>query len=890
MFSTETPKPRASNGQKRTLSRSPHPYHKQQADIIQSTNGGGRKAEAKIQVDDHRPKWSRESSSSNDSGTEADDEHGTFLRALPPAPLRLPKGLKYTGTTYQGTVSPLLTPSILDEDHRRQEWEKPFSDEKRPQGPIASEDGKRKTRAKFEAKRQAELLRRIVETFLLVVVGFVACWPFFNSIKQQSTALELLSWITIVLGLYILYPLRLLSRRRIKRSRGTRLLPWVRVSASFDPAPFLYPVLVPVFVSLALGPERRNLVLNITLCIASIPKPIVPLTKFASHDYSLQWALSLIPLILSPEFRSAGHQSQLSKQDKSFDRVFAENMSLIVPLHQTLLVALHYLTTSSLLPAEVVLLSASLINLLVLSTSPQTRILKAILWIGGSAMFVMTWRVLRWEVALARIPTWRFRNPKLRLRRDHILRSAFDDVFKGRLNRIFSGSDDARSSFSDTCEVNGGIFLDKRKTSLKKHRYSGTDGNGIIHQHSCYTDEPTRRESKKAHRRNTMPTHLETPKDFAIDLISPFSAPHTSLSRAFLRLSQTQGAIVQWLIACYTYSVVVATILIPIRLYISHHALSGYEPAGWALGYLFGSFPEIYQHADEWGLKGWIPLQMSNTDVSIFTNLSRDEVLGILKTPSPITRLSICAWCILILSLGLASVFCLSTAIEVDTRRKVFHGMMVAMFLPTIFVDPAFISLAFSLILPIFLLLDLFRASQLPPLSRPLTNFLAPYVDGRDHRGPVIVSHIFLLIGCAIPLWLSLAAIGRTGRGPWTGWDVPERKLGMVSGVICVGMGDAAASLIGRRFGRRQWCWSGGKSLEGSLAFMTAVVLGLCFARWWLQVGGWAGDSKDTWAVTLLKASVAGAGASLTEAVLTGGNDNVIVPVILWLLVQGLGV
>ena len=101
-------------------------------------------------------------------------------------------------------------------------------------------------------------------------------------------------------------------------------------------------------------------------------------------------------------------------------------------------------------------------------------------------------------------------------------------------------------------------------------------------------------------------------------------------------------------------------------------------------------------------------------------------------------------------------------------------------------------------------------------------------------------------------------------------------------------MGDAAASLIGRRYGRRRWCWSGGKSFEGSLAFAVAVVLGLTLGRAWLLLGGWAGDSGDAWRLTLGKAGVAAAGASLTEAVLTGGNDNVVVPVILWLLVHGL--
>jgi dolichol kinase len=42
--------------------------------------------------------------------------------------------------------------------------------------------------------------------------------------------------------------------------------------------------------------------------------------------------------------------------------------------------------------------------------------------------------------------------------------------------------------------------------------------------------------------------------------------------------------------------------------------------------------------------------------------------------------------------------------------------------------------------------------------------------------------------------------------------------------------------------------------------------------------------------VTTAKAAVCAAGASLNEAVLTGGNDNVVVPVVLWVLVRGVGV
>jgi dolichol kinase len=108
-------------------------------------------------------------------------------------------------------------------------------------------------------------------------------------------------------------------------------------------------------------------------------------------------------------------------------------------------------------------------------------------------------------------------------------------------------------------------------------------------------------------------------------------------------------------------------------------------------------------------------------------------------------------------------------------------------------------------------------------------------------------------------------------------------------------MGDAAASLIGRRFGRRKWPWAGGKSLEGSLAFAVAVTLGLVVGKAWLAVG-W-GDARQyhksagEWArdalITTVKAGLCALGASLNEAVLTGGNDNVVVPVVLWVLVRG---
>jgi dolichol kinase len=358
----------------------------------------------------------------------------------------------------------------------------------------------------------------------------------------------------------------------------------------------------------------------------------------------------------------------------------------------------------------------------------------------------------------------------------------------------------------------------------------------------------------------------------------------------FVSMTAAQARIRKWLYALYIYAAVLLIILGPIRIYVAEKALHGSEPFGWALGYLFGNLSTFRFWVIMLNLEYWIrlPARRSEEDDGAchlgWVEHLRQDTFGEANT-----RLLISAYWVLVLVAGMAIVFRLSKMVEVDTRRKVFHGMMVLMILPVTYIDPTFSALTLTLVLSVFLLLDLFRASQLPPVSRPLTYFLAPYTDGRDHRGPVIISHIFLLIGCAVPLWLSLADLPRSGGLPWAGWEVVTRDVSMVSGVICVGLGDAAASLVGRRFGRLKWFWGGGKSLEGSVAFALAVSMGLIVARTWLTVGGWQ-RWEVNWLLVIAKSVLAAGIASLTEAVLTGGNDNVIVPIVLWLLVRGLDV
>ena len=57
------------------------------------------------------------------------------------------------------------------------------------------------------------------------------------------------------------------------------------------------------------------------------------------------------------------------------------------------------------------------------------------------------------------------------------------------------------------------------------------------------------------------------------------------------------------------------------------------------------------------------------------------------------------------------------------------------------------------------------------------------FVDERD-GGAMFVTHIFLLVGCGIPVFLS------NGLGTQTG---------AMAGILSIGVGDAVASIMGSR-------------------------------------------------------------------------------------------
>lgn len=852
------------------LSRSPHPYHRRSISL-RAEDGFSSSTDVPT-----TERFFRASDSSEDHAAEADDEKGPLLR-LPAPPIRARKGLKGVhdpSVDETPAISPLPTPS-------REEPGFSLKAANDVQPSQAKQQQPDELYERYLKRRRTEVVRRLTETLLLLVICALAACEQGTRVNPSLLVWtsELKDFLIVFSGCYILFPIR--KSYQLYRS-GVAVRTAARngfhVPSRFDPGILLYPLLLPLSVTWSLKQYGLPILVNITLGLASMPTTVVPdFGKF--HVF---WVLSLLPVSNLPLFRHQQSTLKLPNADSST----VQEISLLFPLHQTLTTVIFNLVTTSLDPSEIQLLSVGLINLLLFASTPQCEILKALLWIGGLCLFILCEAVLKAEVALARIPAWRFaRNKPSR------------KGMRGRINRILKAVlPESRSRFAAIASSD-----DEDATSALLHPPRRVRKNRIKILHEDVTEGPLQKtlsadEKGGNGQVGTAPLFPRTSRAYTFSTFGRAAQLAVkwrniaNSSNPYLRLNFLHAQALKLALAVYTYIAAAGVILVPVRYFISHRALRGAEPLGWAIGYFIGDIPQIRMWVVYNNLDWWIKLPLNRAQIDLppdsgWVERYRQQILGAANT-----RLLLAGYCMLVVGLGIAAVLQLQKVVEVDTRRKVFHGVMVAMLLPTIPVDPCFFSLALMIVLAVFLMLDLFRASQVPPISKPLTNFLAPYVDGRDYRGPVIVSHIFLLIGCAIPLWLSLASTERLGQGPWTGWDVASRDLSMVSGVVCVGMGDAAASLIGRRYGKTKWYWAGGKSIEGSAAFAAAVMMGLIASWLWLRVGGWVPFDLTELPLAVLKTGLAGAGASVMESTLTAANDNVVVPVGLWLLVRGLSI
>ena len=154
------------------------------------------------------------------------------------------------------------------------------------------------------------------------------------------------------------------------------------------------------------------------------------------------------------------------------------------------------------------------------------------------------------------------------------------------------------------------------------------------------------------------------------------------------------------------------------------------------------------------------------------------------------------------------------SSVKLTVLRKYFHGVVVAIYLPGIFFDVELLFAASVIVFAAFLLLESARLYNLEHLGNILSTNMVGFLDEKD-QGTLILTHIYLLVGCSLPIWIFPLNAATDARD----------NLLLCSGIVSLGIGDTAASIGGTLWGRTKFPGSS-KSVEGTLCSMLAEI---CF-------------------------------------------------------------
>lgn len=199
-----------------------------------------------------------------------------------------------------------------------------------------------------------------------------------------------------------------------------------------------------------------------------------------------------------------------------------------------------------------------------------------------------------------------------------------------------------------------------------------------------------------------------------------------------------------------------------------------------------------------------------------------------------------------------------------NSMRKFYHFSAVALFIPAAFWCSNVLKIALAVASTLFIHIETLRVDYNTKNIKNKTSFVMDRLNSFMERsrndldkGEMVLSHLYLLLGCSIPFWLT-----------------NNLNISSFSGVISLGIGDSLASIGGKAFGQSRWHRLTRKTMEGSFC----GCLGMFFA--WIclnQLGAFNASLRFLFIISFWPA--------LWEA-LIDLNDNLTLPVFTFILIN----
>lgn len=168
--------------------------------------------------------------------------------------------------------------------------------------------------------------------------------------------------------------------------------------------------------------------------------------------------------------------------------------------------------------------------------------------------------------------------------------------------------------------------------------------------------------------------------------------------------------------------------------------------------------------------------------------------------------------------------------------RKLFHFTAFVVFLPAVLYNQKVMVFGSNIFIVLFIVVEFSKkyAKGSHSILEKIHQYEDQYLDEREKTDTqLVLSHLFLLLGCCVPTITSYILIDGNEF-------TPHFVYFSLSGLIFVGIGDAMAALGGRKYGSAKWP-NRNKSQQGSFFCLGSYLLfyvAICLATQPLLVAG----------------------------------------------------